>query len=105
MVAVNEWEASGRDDGYLLPGTGSTTTAVGATTGLRLTAAEHDFIAAAVIAAREAAPSKPARETSDRRLRRRSRTATDRTVRAAAVFDRRDRVPDRLTTETNVAPS
>ena len=55
LVAVNEWEASGRDPGYLL--TGSRLERLrdvgGRDDRLRLTATEHDFIAAAV-AAREA---------------------------------------------------
>ena len=54
LVAVNEWEASGRDPGYLLTGTRlDDYERWAATTGLRLTATEHDFIAAAV-AARDA---------------------------------------------------
>ena len=53
LVAVNEWEASGRDAGYLLTGGRLRDYERWAeSTQLRLTATERDFIAAAVALAR-----------------------------------------------------
>ena len=74
LVAVNEWEASGRDPGYLLTGSrlsGYETWA--AATRLRLTATEHDFIAAAVAAREAEVAAHHQREDLQLRLRRRSR--------------------------------
>ena len=74
VVAVNEWDASGRDPGYLLTGTRlDDYERWAATTGLRLTVTEHDFISAAV-AAREAEVAEHLqREDAQSRLQRRSR--------------------------------
>ena len=74
LVAVNEWEASGRDPGYLLTGSrlsGYETWA--AATRLRLTATEHDFIAAAVVAREAETAAHNQREDLQLKLRRRSR--------------------------------
>jgi basic membrane lipoprotein Med (substrate-binding protein (PBP1-ABC) superfamily)/DNA-binding SARP family transcriptional activator len=74
VVAVNEWEASGRDPGYLLTGTRlDDYERWAATTGLRLTVTEHDFIAAAVAAREAEVADDLQREDAQARLRRRSR--------------------------------
>jgi basic membrane lipoprotein Med (substrate-binding protein (PBP1-ABC) superfamily)/DNA-binding SARP family transcriptional activator len=74
FVAVNEWEASGRDPGYLLTGTRlESYERWAASTHLRLTATEHDFIAAAVSARESEAAEHLEREDAQLRLRRRSR--------------------------------
>lgn len=74
LVAVNEWEASGRDPGYLLTGGRLRDYERWAeSTQLRLTATEHDFIAAAVAARDADAVADRQRENAQLRLRRRSR--------------------------------
>jgi basic membrane lipoprotein Med (substrate-binding protein (PBP1-ABC) superfamily) len=74
VVAVNEWEASGRDPGYLLTGTRlDDYERWVATTGLRFTVTEHDFIAAAVAARDAEVADDLQREDAQARLRRRSR--------------------------------
>jgi basic membrane lipoprotein Med (substrate-binding protein (PBP1-ABC) superfamily)/DNA-binding SARP family transcriptional activator len=74
LVAVNEWEASGRDSGYLLQGTRLDDYRRWATTTqLRLTAAEHDFVTAAVAARAAGEADEADRERLRLRLQRRSR--------------------------------
>lgn len=74
LVAVNEWEASGRDAGYLLTGTRlDNYQRWAATTRLRLTATEHDFIGAAVAAREAEAAQHLQRADAQLRLRRKSR--------------------------------
>jgi basic membrane lipoprotein Med (substrate-binding protein (PBP1-ABC) superfamily)/DNA-binding SARP family transcriptional activator len=74
VVAVNEWEASGRDPGYLLTGTRlADYERWAATTRLRLTLAEHGFIAAAGSAREAEVTEHLQREDAQSRLRRRSR--------------------------------
>jgi basic membrane lipoprotein Med (substrate-binding protein (PBP1-ABC) superfamily)/DNA-binding SARP family transcriptional activator/Tol biopolymer transport system component len=74
LVAVNEWESSGRDPGYLLHGArldGYRTWA--ASTGLRLTVTEQDFLTAAVAASEANAADDAQRENHRARLQRRAR--------------------------------
>ena len=74
VVAVNEWEASGRDPGYLVTGTRLDDYGRwAATTSLRLTATEHDFIAAAIAAHKAEVTEHLQSEDAQSRLRRRSR--------------------------------
>ena len=74
LVAVNEWERSGRDAGYLLTGTRlADYERWTQSTHLRLTVTEHDFIAAAVAARRSGGAAHVEREHVQLRLRRRSR--------------------------------
>jgi basic membrane lipoprotein Med (substrate-binding protein (PBP1-ABC) superfamily)/DNA-binding SARP family transcriptional activator len=74
FVAVNEWEASGRDPGYLLTGTRlESYERWAASTHLRFTATEHDFIATAVAARDAVVAEHLQREDAQLRLRRRSR--------------------------------
>ena len=74
LVAVNEWEASGRHSGYLLHGTRLDDYCRWATTTqLRLTAAEHDFISEAVAAPAAGEADEADREKVRLRLQRRSR--------------------------------
>ena len=74
LVAVNEWEASGRHSGYLLHGTRLDDYCRWATTTqLRLTAAEHDFISEAVAARTAGEADEADREKVRLRLQRRSR--------------------------------
>jgi len=73
VVAVNEWEAAGRDPGYLLTGTRlDDYQRWVTTTGLRFTATEHDFIDAAVAAREAEVADGLQREDAQSRLRRRS---------------------------------
>jgi basic membrane lipoprotein Med (substrate-binding protein (PBP1-ABC) superfamily)/DNA-binding SARP family transcriptional activator len=74
LVAVNEWESSGRDPGYLLHGSrldGYRSWA--ASTELRLTATEHDFLTAAVAASEFDAAAEADRAREQVRLQRRVR--------------------------------
>jgi basic membrane lipoprotein Med (substrate-binding protein (PBP1-ABC) superfamily)/DNA-binding SARP family transcriptional activator len=74
VVAVNEWEASRRDPGYLLTGSRlDDYERWAAATGLRFTVTEHDYIAASVAARDAVAAEKRQHEDDRRRLRRRSR--------------------------------
>ncbi len=74
VVAVNEWEASGRDPGYLLTGTRlDDYERWVVTTGLRFTVTEHDFVSAAVAARETEVAEHRRREDAQSRLRRRSR--------------------------------
>jgi basic membrane lipoprotein Med (substrate-binding protein (PBP1-ABC) superfamily)/DNA-binding SARP family transcriptional activator/Tol biopolymer transport system component len=73
-VAVNEWEAAGRDPGYLLTGTRlDDYERWVTTTGLRFTVTEHDFIADAVAAREAEVAVDRQRQDVQSRLRRRSR--------------------------------
>ena len=73
LVAVNEWEQSGRDAGYLLTGSRlADYERWTQSTGLRLTATEHDFIACAVAAREREAAADVEREHVQLKLRRRS---------------------------------
>ncbi|HEY4611230.1 MAG TPA: BMP family ABC transporter substrate-binding protein, partial [Ilumatobacteraceae bacterium] len=74
LVAVNEWEQSGRDAGYLLTGTRlADYERWTQSTHLRLTATEHDFITAAVAARELETAAHVEREHVQLKLRRRSR--------------------------------
>jgi basic membrane protein A len=74
LAAVNEWESSGRDPGYLLHGTRLVDYRTwAATTQLRLTAAEQDFLTAAVAAGEANAADQEQREQHQLRLQRRAR--------------------------------
>jgi basic membrane lipoprotein Med (substrate-binding protein (PBP1-ABC) superfamily)/DNA-binding SARP family transcriptional activator len=74
LVAVNEWESSGRDPGYLLHGSRlDDYRSWAASTELRLTAAEQDFLTAAVAASESDAADEAQREEQRLRLQRRSR--------------------------------
>jgi basic membrane lipoprotein Med (substrate-binding protein (PBP1-ABC) superfamily)/DNA-binding SARP family transcriptional activator len=74
LAAVNEWESSGRDPGYLLHGTRlDDYRSWAASTGLRLTATEHDFLTAAVAAGEADAADEAQREQHRLRLQRRAR--------------------------------
>jgi basic membrane lipoprotein Med (substrate-binding protein (PBP1-ABC) superfamily)/DNA-binding SARP family transcriptional activator len=87
VVAVNEWESSGRDPGYLL--TGSRLDGYerwAATTGLRLTVTEHDFITAGVTARDAALVDHRQRDDEQRRLQRRSRHQLVALFAVVAVF-------------------
>ena len=87
VVAVNEWESSGRDRGYLLTGSRlDDYERWAATTGLRLTATEHDFLGAAVAARDADRVDHRLREDEHRRLRRRSRRQLVALFAAIAVF-------------------
>jgi basic membrane lipoprotein Med (substrate-binding protein (PBP1-ABC) superfamily)/DNA-binding SARP family transcriptional activator len=74
LVAVNEWESSGRDPGYLLHGTRlDDYRSWAANTELRLTATEQDFLDAAVATSESVAADVAQRELDRVRLQRRAR--------------------------------
>jgi basic membrane lipoprotein Med (substrate-binding protein (PBP1-ABC) superfamily)/DNA-binding SARP family transcriptional activator len=74
LAAVNEWESSGHDPGYLLHGTRlDDYRSWAATTQLRLTAAEQDFLTAAIAAGEADAADQEQREQHRLRLQRRAR--------------------------------
>jgi basic membrane lipoprotein Med (substrate-binding protein (PBP1-ABC) superfamily)/DNA-binding SARP family transcriptional activator len=100
VVAVNEWEASGRDGGYLLTGSRlDDYVRWAATTSLRLTATEHDFLGAGVAARDAALVDDRLREAEHRGLRRRARRQLAVLFVAVAVFAGVIAYP-RLTTDT-----
>lgn len=87
LVAVNEWESSGRDPGYLLHGSRLDDYRSWATsTELRLTATEQDFLAAAVTASESEAEGEAQRERDRLRLQRRAHRQLVGLFAAAAVL-------------------
>jgi basic membrane lipoprotein Med (substrate-binding protein (PBP1-ABC) superfamily)/DNA-binding SARP family transcriptional activator/Tol biopolymer transport system component len=87
LVAVNEWEASGRDPGYLLHGSRlDDYRRWAASTELRLTAAEQDFLTAAVAVSESDAADEAQREVQRLRLQRRARRQLAGLFVAAAVL-------------------
>jgi basic membrane protein A len=87
LVAVNEWESSGRDPGYLLHGSRlDDYLSWAASTELRLTATEQDFLGAANAASESDAAEEAQREHDRMRLQRRVRRQLAGLFLAAAVL-------------------
>ena len=87
LAAVNEWEFSGRDPGYLLHGTRlGDYESWAASTQLRLTAMEQDFLTAAIAAREAEAIDEAERDRHRVRLQRRSRRQLVVLFAAAAVL-------------------